>query len=83
MTSIEHREIRGITIKNIIVTVISTASICITVMTTYFQLQSDINSNRSEYKSDQRIVDLRLRAIEDHQKIIDQQMAELNYDKKK
>ncbi|SFS48839.1 hypothetical protein [Mucilaginibacter polytrichastri] len=75
--SIEHTQLRGITVRNVIVTVISTISIVISVMTTYFQLKDDIKDVKSQQETQNRVNDLRLKILEDHVNILQQQIDEL------
>jgi len=42
MTPLKNHQLKGITIKNVIVTIVSTASIVASVITTYFGLKTDI-----------------------------------------
>ncbi|MBD1394620.1 hypothetical protein [Mucilaginibacter glaciei] len=64
MTTFEHRELKGITIKNIVVTIISTASIVISIMTTYFELKSDLRDVRMQQEAQNRVNEIRLRVLE-------------------
>ena len=64
MTSFEQRELRGITIKNILVTVISTASIVASVMASYFQLRSDIHDVTTRQEAQTRVNEIRLKVLE-------------------
>jgi hypothetical protein len=64
MTSIEHRQLKGITIKNIVVTIISTASIVTSVMASYFQLRSDISEVKVQQEAQNRVNEVRLRILE-------------------
>ena len=64
MTTFEHRELKGITIKNLVVTIISTTSIVISVMTTYFQLKSDIGDVRMSQEPQTRVNEIRLKVLE-------------------
>lgn len=77
MTAIEHRELKGITIKNLIVTVASTASIVISVMTTYFQLKSDIHDVRTTQETQARINEIRLKVLEGNVAVLQQEVDEL------
>jgi hypothetical protein len=84
MTAIEHTELRGITIKNMVVTVISTASIVASVATAYYNLKSDINGVRNEQYTENRIYDMRLKIVESEIAILQtevQQMREHENDK--
>ncbi|TFF34507.1 hypothetical protein [Mucilaginibacter psychrotolerans] len=64
MTTFEHRELKGITIKNIMVTIVSTASIVVSVMTTYFQLKGDIRDIRTTQEAQNRVNEIRLKVLE-------------------
>jgi hypothetical protein len=64
MTAIEHTELKGITIRNMIVTVISTASIVASVMTTYYGLKNDIMEIKSAQETDTSINNIRIKMIE-------------------
>lgn len=75
--SIEHKQLRGITVRNVIVTVISTISIVVSVMTTYFQLKEDIRDVRTQQDTQNRINDIRLKVLEDHVNLLQKQIDEL------
>jgi cell division protein FtsL len=77
MTTIEHRELRGITLKNIVVTILSTASIVVSVMTTYFQLKNDIKDLRTQQNTDSRITEIRLKLLEGNVTVLQQEVDEI------
>lgn len=77
MTGIENQTLKGITIKNMVVTVVCTASIVASVMGTYYSLRDDIKSSTRQSEEHQRINELRLNSLENRQNIIDQQIREL------
>jgi len=83
MTTIEHREIKGITLKNILVTVLSTISIVMSVMTTYFQLKSDIKDVRSTQEIQSRVNEIRLKVLEGQVAILQQDVNKLKDSKKR
>jgi hypothetical protein len=83
MTTIEHREIKGITLKNILVTVVSTISIVMSVMTTYFQLKSDIKDVRSTQEIQSRINEIRLKILEGQVAVLQQDVNKLKDNKKR
>ncbi|MBB6108982.1 hypothetical protein [Mucilaginibacter lappiensis] len=83
MTTIEHREIKGITLKNILVTVLSTISIVMSVMTTYFQLKSDIKDVRSTQEIQSRVNEIRLKVLEGQVAILQQDVNKLKDNKKR
>lgn len=73
----EHRELKGITVKNIIVTVISTATIVVSVMTTYFGIKAEIEKNQYQQEEYNRINDIRLKTIEQRQDIMEKEIQDL------
>jgi len=81
MTAIEHQELKGITVKNIIVTVVSTASIVASVMTTYFNLQNNMNQLRDRQETTDRVNEIRLKVLESQVNILQQQVQEIKYNK--
>ena len=82
MTTLEQHEIRGITLKNITVTIISTISIVVSVMTTYFQLKGDIKDVRSTQETQNRVNEIRLKVLEGEVTILQQEVRELKDGKK-
>ena len=81
MTTIEHRELRGITIKNLLVTIFSTASIVATVMTSYLQLKSDIHDIKLSQETQNRVYDIRLKVLETQVSVLQHQVDELSKDR--
>jgi hypothetical protein len=77
MTSIEHRQLKGITIKNIVVTIISTASIVTSVMASYFQLRSDISEVRVQQEAQTRINEVRLRVLEGQVTVLQREVEDI------
>ena len=82
MTTLEQHEIRGITLKNITVTIISTISIVVSIMTTYFQLKGDIKDVRSTQETQNRVNEIRLKVLEGEVTILQQEVRELKDGKK-
>lgn len=82
MTTLEQHEIRGITLKNISVTIISTISIVVSVMTTYFQLKGDIKDVRATQETQNRVNEIRLKVLEGEVAILQQEVRELKDNKK-
>jgi hypothetical protein len=78
MTTIEHRELKGITIKNLLVTIISTASIVATVMTSYLQLKNDIHDIKMSQETQNRVYDIRLKVLETQVSVLQHQVDELS-----
>ena len=81
MTTIEHRELKGITIKNLLVTIFSTASIVATVMTSYLQLKSDIHDIKLSQETQNRVYDIRLKVLETQVSVLQHQVDELSRSK--
>jgi hypothetical protein len=81
MTAIEHRELRGITIKNLVVTIMGTASIVVSVMTTYFGLKSDIQEISVAQKTEERINNMRIKVLEDEMVILQREVDEIKFGK--
>lgn len=77
MTTIEHREIKGITLKNIIVTIVSMATIVVSVMTTYSQLKGDIHDVQQTQETTNRVNDIRLKILESQVTLLQQEIHEL------
>jgi len=77
MTTIEHRELKGITIKNLLVTIVSTASIVASVMTSYLQLKSDIHDIKISQETQNRIYDIRLKVLETQVSVLQHQVDEM------
>jgi len=82
MTAIEHREIKGLTLRNLIVTIVSTASIVASVMTTYFQLKDDLKEVKTHQETTERVNELRLKILEGQVSILQQEVEELKQSKK-
>jgi len=81
MTTIEHRELKGITIKNLLVTIVSTASIVASVMTSYLQLKSDIHDIKISQETQNRIYDIRLKVLETQVSVLQHQVDEISKNK--
>jgi hypothetical protein len=77
MTSIEHRQLKGITIKNILVTILSTASIVTSVITSYYQLKSDINDVKVRQEAQTRVNEVRLRVLEEQVTVLQREMEQI------
>jgi hypothetical protein len=77
MTTFEHKELKGITIKNMALTIFSTASIVVAVMTTYFQLKGDIKDVRVQNEAQTKINDIRLRVLEGQVALLQKQVEDI------
>ncbi len=82
MTAIEHTELKGITIRNMIVTVISTASIVASVMTTYYGLKNDMLEIKSTQETETRINNIRLKMIEGQVTVLQAEITAIKENKK-
>ena len=82
MTAIEHKELKGITVKNLVVTVVSTASIVASVMTTYFNLKDDIRDVKAQQDSETRINNIRLKVLESQIAVLQTEVYAIKYGKK-
>jgi hypothetical protein len=77
MTAIEHKELKGITVKNLVVTIVSTASIVASVMTTYFNLKNDITEIKNEQSTETRINNVRLKLLENQVALLQKEVDEI------
>jgi hypothetical protein len=77
MTTLEHREIKGITVKNIVVTLISTASIVASVVGTYFQIKADLSTLKNTQETTARVNEVRLKLLESQVASLQVQINEL------
>nr|WP_294945262.1 hypothetical protein [uncultured Mucilaginibacter sp.] len=77
MTTFEHRELKGITIKNIVVTIVSTASIVVSVMTTYFQLKGEIRDLKVTQDAQTRVNEIRLKVLEGQVALLQREVEEI------
>jgi hypothetical protein len=77
MTAIEHKELKGITIKNLLVTVVSTASIVASVITTYCGLKSDIREIKTSQETETRINNMRIKVLEDQIYLLQKEVNEI------
>jgi hypothetical protein len=64
MTAIEHKEIKGVTLKNLYFTIIGTATIVASVLTTYFGLKGELTSFQADNNTTKQITELRLKTLE-------------------
>lgn len=72
---------RGITIKNLVVTIMGTASIVASVMTTYFGLRSDIRDISATQKTEERINNMRIKMLEDEMVLLQREVDEIKFGK--
>lgn len=77
MTAIEHKELKGITIRNLVVTIFSTASIVASVMATYFQLKNDVHDVSIKQETQARVYEVRLKVLEGQVAVLQHQVDEL------
>jgi len=79
MTALEHRELKGITIRNLLVTIMGTASIVASVMTTYFGLRGDIRDISTTQKTEERIYNMRIKMLEDQMVLLQREVDEIKF----
>lgn len=65
MNPIEQKEIRGLSIKGLITLILCTVSICGTVLGTYNSVINRIDQMRTEKIGDDKVIDLRIRSLEE------------------
>lgn len=82
MTPIENHQLKGITIKNVIVTIVSTASIVVSVMTTYFGLKTDILAIKAAQDTEARVNNLRIKMLESQVALLQKQVSEIRFGNK-
>lgn len=82
MTAIEHTELKGITIKNMAVTVISTASIVISVMSAYFTLKADMQEIRASQETEAKINNIRIKMLEGQVTLLQAEIVAIKDNKK-
>ena len=63
--SIENKEIRGITPKTVYLTIVSTASIILSIATIYFALKADIQRISDDTNTTNRINEIRIKLLEE------------------
>lgn len=61
---IEYTEVKGVNIRNAVITIVCTGSIVCSVCMSYFGLKGDISDIRKDQTTSDRIVDVRIRALE-------------------
>lgn len=76
-SSIENRPIRGFTVKNIIMVVMSTASIVYTVVTTSNDIREQIKDLKNQQETVNRVNDIRLKILETDVTILKQEVQAL------
>ena len=79
MEAIENHQLKGITVKNVVVTIISTASIVASVMTSYYSLRAEIQAIKSSGETETRVTDLRLKVIENEVVLLQKEIDEIQF----
>ena len=77
MTALEQQQLKGMTIKNFLVAIVSTASIVASVMTTYFGLKADIAAIKSSQETEARINNIRIKILEERVTLLERQISEI------
>jgi hypothetical protein len=73
----EYTPLKGVNIKNAIVTVICTASIVGSVLMSYYGIMGKIDNNNYNQQTAQKITDLRLITLQDQITIINHRLDEM------
>ena|ERR1700748_1246470 len=74
MTPIEQHELKGITVKNLFVTITGTASIVASVIATYFGLKSEIQEVRLSQQTETQVTEVRIRVLENEVNILQKEV---------
>ncbi|GAB3937036.1 hypothetical protein [Mucilaginibacter myungsuensis] len=77
MTPIEQQQLKGFTIKTLVMLTISTASIVASVMATYFELKTSINAVQTNQEAQTRVNEIRLNVLEGQIAVLQTEVAEL------
>lgn len=73
----EHSELKGVTLKNMIVTIACTATIVATGVGAYSGIQKSIDNLGYRQDEQNKLIDLRIRTLEDQQKLMNIEIREL------
>lgn len=73
----ENQTLKGVTLKNLLVTIVSTASIVASVLCTYYGLKSDMQEMRQSQQSETRVNNIRIGILEQQVSLLQAQMKEL------
>ncbi|MDO3644720.1 hypothetical protein [Mucilaginibacter sp. L3T2-6] len=79
MSNLEDHQIKGITIKNAILTVVSTASIVASVTTMYYNLKAEIQQNRADRETETRLTNLRLAVLENQVALLQKEVNTIKF----
>jgi hypothetical protein len=63
----------------VVITILSTASIVASVMTTYFNLKSDVAELRNKQETTDRVNEIRLKLLESEVAVLQQEVQEIKY----
>jgi uncharacterized protein YlxW (UPF0749 family) len=77
MSPIEEKEIRGLSIKNLIAIVSCTVAIVSSVLTTYFLMKSEIQELKNSKVYDEKILDMRFKLLETKYDLLQAQVNEI------
>ncbi len=78
MDPIENKEIRGLSVRNMLTIIGCTIGSTLTTLTTYYNLKSDITDVRVSKDSDARLNDLKMRVMDQRIDAVDIQLKDLN-----
>lgn len=77
MSPIEEKEIRGLSVKNLIAIVSCTVAIVSSVLTTYFLMKSEIQELKNSKVYDEKILDMRFKLLETKYDLLQAQVNEV------
>ncbi len=83
MTAIEEKELKGITLKNLLITLGSTVSIVSSVLLSYNNLKADITEVKNRQELADRLFDVRLKVLESEVSLLQADVKELKEGDKK
>ena len=63
----------------VVITIVSTASIVASVMTTYFNLKNDVYELRTKQENTDRVNEIRLKLLESEVAVLQQEVQEIKY----
>lgn len=75
---IENKEIRGLSIRNMLTIIACTIGSTLTTLTTYYNLKSDITDVRVSKDSDARLNDLKMRVMDQRIDAMEIQIKDLS-----
>lgn len=78
MTTLENHQIKGLTIKSAVLTLLSTISIVTSVTTAYYGLKTEIQKNKADQETETRLTNLRLTVLENQVALLQKEINIIN-----